>query len=86
MGESGISQRIGSGSTDDVRRPVRVVVNATTVDFTEEAVRAYLDEVIRYWRKIRDADHGCAAEIYIDAFQSVRISLFGEALEGEVDG
>lgn len=63
----------------------------STVPFTEEAVRAYLDEAIVRWRDLRDASraaeivgdvvpskHTCAC--YVDAFQSVRMSLFGETL------
>lgn len=51
-------------------------VEPETVPFTEEAVKAYLDESILYWR-------GCQHEMaayYMDAFQSVRMSLFGEVL------
>lgn len=61
-----------------------------TVEFTEEKVREYLDDCIRHWRKI--GDNGVPgmpkfnkniAVYYVDAFQSVRISLFGELLEQE---
>jgi len=56
-----------------------------TIAFTEEAVKEYLDTAIRHWRDVRDeekradSDYGMATH-YIDAFQSVRISLFGELL------
>ena len=58
------------------------------VEFTEEAVKAYLDSAIRHWRKRRDewAERGQAdytACFYIDAVQSVRTSLFGETLPEE---
>ena len=51
-----------------------------TVPFTEEAVKAYLDGAIRRWRKLRDQSYNPAAVYYIDAFQSVRSSLFDELL------
>lgn len=48
----------------------------------EDAVRDYLDSVIRMWRRQRD-ESGSLAEVapcYIDAFQSARASLLGERL------
>lgn len=59
-----------------------------TVEFTEEAIQDYLDNAIRAWRTQRDRAHGpegdtaqrIMAEHYVDAFQSVRTSLFGETL------
>ena len=59
-----------------------------TVEFTEEAIQDYLDNAIRAWRTTRDGAHGpegdtaqrVMAEHYVDAFQSVRMSLFGEQL------
>jgi len=54
-----------------------------TVDFTPEAVKAYLDKCIRYWRSVRDNPEHAKREMgsfYVDAFQSVRVSLFGELL------
>ena len=79
----------------------------STVPFNEQAVKAYLDEQITYWRVERAARaaapeaepdfsslaslmHGAAqierdaarvqiANCYVDAFQSVRASLFGES-------
>lgn len=53
------------------------------VDFREEAVKEYLDGAIRHWRKVRDEEDSQKAAYYVDAFQSVRISLFGECLEGD---
>jgi len=59
-----------------------------TVKFTEEKVKEYLDGCIRNWRKV--GDNGVPgmpeydkniATYYIDAYQSVRVSLFGELLE-----
>jgi hypothetical protein len=53
-----------------------------TVVFTEEGIKEYLDNCITHWR-------GCAPtdmqKHYVDAFQSMRITLFGELLpkEGE---
>ncbi|MDF1536078.1 MAG: hypothetical protein P1S46_06180 [bacterium] len=51
-----------------------------TVDFTEEAVLSYLDECINFWRNKRDKEEDPMAIYYIDAFQSVRISIFGDIL------
>lgn len=58
----------------------------TRVEFSEEAVRAYLDRAIRYWRKVRDAEGSYPVGIYVDAFQAVRLSLFGECLAGDARG
>lgn len=60
-----------------------------TVPFTKEAVMAYLDGAIRFWRvelnkRVADAaassESVLIAECAIDGFQSVRTSLFGETL------
>ncbi len=52
------------------------------VPLTPEAIKGYLDDTITRWRLLRDADgeHSDLAPAYIDAFQSVRTSLFGEIL------
>lgn len=59
------------------------------IPFTEEHIKDYLDNAIRSWRKKRDKidpplsnpeDHFMAT-CYIDAFQSVRMTLFGELLK-----
>ncbi len=57
---------------------------------TMVAIRGYLDNAIKAWRTIRDDDRPpvtkaraesvLMAPHYIDAFQSVRVSLFGETL------
>jgi hypothetical protein len=59
----------------------------STVPFTEKDVKAYLDECIVFWRQKRDVNLGAdkipefnMAVCYIDAFQSMRMSLFGELL------
>lgn len=54
----------------------------TTVDFSEEGIREFLDRTIRHWRKVAPTE---MQKHYVDAFQSVRVSLFGETLpkEGE---
>ena len=49
------------------------------VPFTQEQVRQYLDECIMMWRKLRTMGEE-KAPYYIDAYQSVRVSLFGELL------
>lgn len=64
---------------------------AARVPFTEEAVKAHLDGCIRFWRERIDRDAAdedvlrrtlaqSLAQAYLDAFQSVRTSLFGETL------
>ena len=60
------------------------------IEFTEEAVKEYLDMCIKFWRKRRDSSKESGAGgnekdefmaiCYIDCFQSVRTSLFGEVL------
>jgi len=51
------------------------------VPFNKESVKAYLDKCIIHWRKERDQYNNQIASFYIDAFQSVRISIFGELLK-----
>ena len=55
-----------------------------TVPFDQTSVLAYLDSAIKDWRKKRggtsNPDVILLAMHYIDAYQSVRISLFGELL------
>ena len=55
---------------------------AVTVPFTEEDVKKYLDRVISYWRECPPTE---MQTHYVDAYQSVRLSIFGELLpkEGE---
>lgn len=52
-----------------------------------ESVRSYLDAAITHWRARRDeamtSDGHHEADCYVDAFQSVRMSLLGEVLPGE---
>ena len=65
----------------------------STLPFTEEDIKAYLDDAIRNWRerKIKaddpftpfSGDDKLIASCYIDAFQSVRMSLFGDLLPKE---
>lgn len=50
---------------------------AVTVPFTEKDVKGYLDKAIEYWRKCPATE---MRDSYVDAYQSVRISLFGELL------
>ena len=56
--------------------------------FNEKDVKAYLDRAIRSWRdkkvKIKgDVEEELVCACYIDAFQSMRMSLFGETLPEE---
>jgi hypothetical protein len=52
-----------------------------------EELQEYLDEAIRSWRRRKDkanSDEGMLiARCYIDAFQSVRVSVFGSTLPQE---
>lgn len=61
--------------------------NDVVVPFDRESVRRYLDDGIRHWRGIRALPASDPlvdmAPYYVDAFQSVRISLFGEPLPEE---
>jgi len=67
------------------------------IPFEEKAVKEYLDNAIRCWRKRTSANNTRAktlayvdvseleeedfmARCYVDAFQSVRMTLFGELL------
>ena len=50
-----------------------------TIPFEEDAVKEYLNKRIRYWRGERSKDPDYAL-YYVDAYQSVRYSLFGERL------
>ena len=49
------------------------------IPFTRESVRDYLDNAITKWREVRDADGEISSKVavhYIDAYQSIRASLF----------
>lgn len=58
-----------------------------TIDFNKKAIQAYCDRLIVHWRerrdqavKKKDEDGILITKCYIDAYQSVRISLFGQLL------
>jgi len=56
------------------------------INFVEKDVKEYLDNAIMCWRKERDdmsksKEERLIAICYIDAFQSVRMSLFDEQYE-----
>lgn len=56
------------------------------IPFEEKEIKAYLDRAIHLWRRRKYVDemngsNYTMATHYIDAFQSVRMSLFGELLE-----
>ena len=56
-----------------------------TVSWKKKDVKEYLDSCIRFWRKKREVakakkDGTLIADCYVDAYQSVRSSLFGELL------
>lgn len=53
------------------------------MQLTNKEALEYLDNAIRYWRSVKDARGHLDEDLavyYIDAFQSVRLSLFGELL------
>ncbi len=56
-----------------------------TIPFEKEAVKKYLDSCIKLWREKKkeasDAEDRLMAACYVDAFQSVRTSIFGELLK-----
>lgn len=57
------------------------------VRFTKDEIKKYLDHCITLWRERRDSS-GSQAEMavyYIDAYQSVRVSIYGELLEVNED-
>lgn len=60
------------------------MANNNTVPFTEKDVKVYLDRAISFWRRKRDEGGIPHANYYIDAYQSVRISLFGETLPADM--
>ena len=58
---------------------------------THDGIKDYLDDAIRHWRKKIDNattdEDKLMAVCYVDAFRSVRVSVFGELLpleEGDV--
>jgi hypothetical protein len=59
----------------------REVTMSDTVNFTQKEVKKYLDDMIKYWRNKRDNENCNYAKYYIDAFQSVKMSIFGEISE-----
>lgn len=54
------------------------------IKFTPEVVKKYIDNAIRHWRKerthTRQENKILECLIYVEAFQSVRLALFGEEL------
>jgi hypothetical protein len=46
----------------------------------KDKVKEYLDSCIVFWRKKLDEEKDSSAVYYVDAFQSMRTSLFGETL------
>lgn len=69
------TRRVAGKGGNELRR-------TSAVPFTQEAVRKYLDICIVSWREKRDSggEDTKMAGYYVDAYQSVRVSLFGEVL------
>ena len=57
---------------------------ANRVELKQSAIREYLDNKIWYWRKQRECTQNVNEEViavtYIEAFQEMRMALFGEDL------
>jgi hypothetical protein len=45
-----------------------------------DTIKNHIDECIVFWRKKRDEEKVKYAYYYIDAYQSIRASIFGEML------
>ena len=58
-----------------------------TVPLEEESIKEYLDNAIIHWRglkkKVKNKEEELMAICYIDAYQSVRVSLFERLLPKE---
>ena len=50
-----------------------------TLEFDIESVKEHLDRTITFWRNSKES----YSVYYVDAYQSLRMSLFGELLKGE---
>ena len=57
------------------------------IPFDEDNVKQYLDSAIKLWRinlqnakEFKNTEEELVASCYIDAYQSMRISIFGELL------
>lgn len=81
------SKRKTVSDVDGIRYGMRIGPNLVR----RRDIRRYLDSAIRHWRRKRDVESPRGAEItysriapfYVDAFQNVRISLFGKTLPPE---
>ena len=51
---------------------------ADKIPFTKKEIKKYIDQCIIFWRKKRDNENCEYAKYYIDAYQSVRTSIFNE--------
>lgn len=74
----GYQPKTDAGPKPDTRpKPDTIPINSTSI-------KEYLDGTIRRWRKnlkfFKNEEDKIMAKHYIDAFQSVRVSLFGETL------
>jgi hypothetical protein len=80
---SGESPKVSSPLEKDIKMKTMTsdgTVAPPKVAFTEDAVKEYLDMCITRWRV--NPQHSMR-EHYVNAFQSVRVSLFGELLPVE---
>lgn len=75
-------------------KPLEYLPDKKVLVFSHVNIRNYLDRCIRYWRKKKDEalgngpaatnDHDVhTATCYVDAYQSVRNSIYGELLPKE---
>ena len=55
------------------------------MEFKKENIKRYFNRMIIHWRerekKAKDEEEEVIASSYIDAYQSARISIFGERLK-----
>lgn len=65
----------------------RYTSKPNTIPINSTSIKKYLDKSIRFWRKelknSKTRENKLMAKHYIDAFQSVRVSLLGELLQDE---
>lgn len=79
---SWLSSEAGGSTTTCLERLGDMEENMTPAE-----IKRYLDDAITSWRKIRDESSDAEqtrAVHYIDAYQSVRMTLFGELLPMDV--
>ena len=54
------------------------------VPFTRSAIRKYLDDCIDFWHR-QDEEGWEPSEFYIDVYESVRMSIFGNLKRDDIN-